>query len=162
FGSIGATAAVHGIPQTSEVPRAFGSLSLIQVDKLIQVQQPAAQLRQRRLLQECPGRRPFRSARPTAQRQAKSLPDLVTPALRYSVREGLGCLHHVGGVEQGKRLRRGGAVLAFRTALIAVRQIERFEERKPQVAAGEDVDAAPALVSRAGASGPASDAFQGF
>ena len=129
----------------------------IQVHELVQVEQRPAQLAQRRRPAGTPRPRSCSvavGARPSVSRyaQRRSAPSSVVASVVSRV---------------GQRLRGGrsprrafssasacGAVvlrLALRAAQVAVRQVERLQERVAQVAPGEEVDAAADVLRRVGA-----------
>ena len=62
---------------------------------------------------------------------------LLRHPLRQRRRGGRG----IGRVQQRQRLRGGRAPLPARAAQVAVRQVERFQKRVPEVPPGEQVDA---------------------
>src|SRR5205085_369584 len=114
----------------------------IQVHELVQVEQRPAQLRQRRVAEERRGPLPFRRCRRPPEGQPVGPLDalrLRRRFLRQVVGQRLRGGGRLGGVEQGQRLRGGRAPLPAGAAQVAVRQVERLQERVPQVPPGEQV-----------------------
>lgn len=66
----------------------------------------------------------------------------------------------VVGIQQSERLRSGSAADSFGASEIVVGSIEDFEERKTEVAPGEDVDATALELMREGIGNPGGGALE--